>query len=186
MDQDAPYSLLTALENVKGKDLPPVHLWQPDNVRDIDLVIQKDGTWMYMGTPIKRRRLVHLFSTVLRKEGDEFYLVTPVEKCRITVEDAPFQAVLLDEEGAGQTQTLYFTTDMAERIRADKEHPLRFEIDQKTSEPSPYIMVRNGLEARLNRNVYYQIADLVVSEVVDDESWLGVWSAGSFFKLMQE
>ncbi len=186
MDDSAPYSLLAALAKVKDKDLPPVHLWQPDHIKDIDMVIQKDGTWMYMGTPITRRRLVHLFSTVLRKEGNDYFLVTPIEKCRIRVEDAPFQAVLLEEEGVGQEQSLFFTTDMAERIKADKNHPLRFEIDLKSGEPSPYVMVRDGLEAKLSRSVYYQVADLVVSEEVDGEDWLGVWSGGVYFQLMRD
>ncbi len=43
--------------------------------------IKADGTWFYMGTPIGRKQLVRLFSTVLRKDDDgQTYLVTPVEK----------------------------------------------------------------------------------------------------------
>ena len=185
MVEHAPYSLLAELEKVKGKGLPPVHLWHPENVNDIDMVIRRDGTWMYMGTPITRRRLVHLFSTVLRKEGDEYFLVTPVEKCRITVEDAPFQAVLLENSGSAKTQRLTFTTDMAEQVVAGESHPLRFEIDEGSGEPSPYVMVRDGLEAKLVRSVYYQLAELVVDETVNGENWLGVSSEGIFFKIQK-
>ena len=78
--QDLPYSLMTELEKVTGKDLPPVHLWHPENEKDIDLEILPDGTWNYMGTPILRRRLIHLFASVLRKEDEDYFLVTPVEK----------------------------------------------------------------------------------------------------------
>ncbi len=52
--------------------------------------IARDGTWFHQGSPIGRRELVRLFSTILRKDVDGFHLVTPVEKMRITVEDAPF------------------------------------------------------------------------------------------------
>jgi uncharacterized protein len=191
MDENAPYSLMSALEKVKGKGLPPIHLWHPDIVKDIDMVIKKDGIWMYMGTPITRPRLIHLFSTVLIKEGEEYFLITPVEKCRITVEDAPFQALLLDCDGEGEEQVLRFTTDMAEEVIAGETHPLRFEINPGTGEPSPYILVRDGLEAKLSRSVYYQLADLMISEQMDleemdGEKWFGVWSEGSFFKMLKD
>ena len=186
MVEHAPYSLLAELEKVKGKGRPPIHLWHPDNVRDIDMVIQQDGTWLYMGSPITRQRLVHLFSTVLLKEGDDYFLVTPVEKCRITVEDVPFQAVLLENNGQGKKQVLTFTTDMAERVTADESHALRFEINPDTGEPAPYVMVRDGLEAKLTRSVYYQTADLVVSKLIDKMDWLGIWSGGIFFKIQPE
>jgi uncharacterized protein len=185
MIEHAPYSLLAQLEKVKGKGLPPVHLWHPENVNDIDMLIQADGSWMYMGTPITRQRLVRLFSTVLRRDDDEFFLVTPVEKCRIAVEDAPFQAVLLENTGGGKGQKLKFTTNMAEQVVADESHPLRFEIDAASGEPSPYIMVRDGLEAKLVRSVYYQLAELVVEQSVNSENWLGVWSENVFFKIQR-
>ncbi len=186
MDEDAPYSLMSALEKVKDKERPPIHLWHPDTVKDIDMIIKRDGTWMYMGTPITRRRLVHLFSTVLLKENDEFFLITPVEKCRIQVEDAPFQAILLDCVGKGQDQLLNFTTDMAEAVTAGKSHGLRFDINTDTGETAPYIMVRDELEAKLSRSVYYQLADMMVSQCINDENWYGVWSDGVFFKMLRD
>ena len=36
-----------------GKGLPPVHLWNPPFCGDLDMRIASDGTWFYMGTPIK-------------------------------------------------------------------------------------------------------------------------------------
>jgi hypothetical protein len=39
-------------------------------------------------------------------------------------------------------------------------------------------MVRDDLEAKLTRSVYYQTADLVVSEQIDNTDWLGIWSSG--------
>lgn len=183
---DAAYSLLQELEKVKDKKHPPIHLWNPDNVKDIDMVIRRDGSWYYMGTPIERQRMVWLFSTVLRREDDgEYYLVTPVEKCRIQVEDAPFTAVLMDVTGEGDEQTLTFTTNVAERIAADAGHPIRVEIDDVSGEPSPYVTVREGLEALMARNVYYDLVELLSEEVVAGESWQGVWSGGSFFRVIR-
>ena len=175
--QDLPYSLMTELEKVTGKDPPPVHLWHPENEKDIDLEILPDGTWNYMGTPILRRRLIHLFASVLRKEDEDYFLVTPVEKCRIRVADTPFQVVLMDVDRLGQGQDLIVTTDMAEKVRIDAEHPLR--IVHQGEETIPYVLIRNGMEGRMNRNVYYQLAELIV----DNDGDLGVWSGGEFFAL---
>jgi hypothetical protein len=129
--------------------------------------------------------MVRLFSTVLRRETDDhYYLVTPVEKCRIQVEDVPFQAVLMTIQSAGEAQTIHFTTNVADEVSLDKEHPLRIETDAETEEPSPYILVRDRLEARLNRSVFYQLVDVAVERAIAGETWLGVWSYGIFFKLM--
>jgi hypothetical protein len=68
---------------------------------DFDMRIARDGTWFYRGSPIGRKPLVKLFSTVLRHENGEFWLVTPVERGRILVDDAPFVAVEVDAVGAG-------------------------------------------------------------------------------------
>mgnify|MGYP005729591305 FL=1 len=39
------------------------------------------------------------------------------------------------------------------------ENPLRVEINEKTQEPSPYILVRKNLEALISRNVFYQLVE---------------------------
>lgn len=192
MTESAPYSLLAELEKVKSKEPPPIHLWHPDKITDSDMEIKKDGTWFYLGTPITRQRLVRLFSTVLRKESDgHYYLVTPVEKSRIKVEDVPFLAISMDVKGEGEDQILTFTTNMADEVVVDENHPLRFEFDPQTEEPSPYVMVRDGLEAKLGRSVYYHLADLCIEKEgiekqgIEKQHHLGVWSAGIFFKLLK-
>ena len=174
--QDLPYSLMTELEKVARKDLPPVALWQPEVEKDIDMEVLPDGTWNYMGTPILRRRLIHLFASVLRKEGDDYFLVTPLEKCRSRVLDVPFQIILMNVIGEGTLQSLEITTDMGETVVVDSEHPLR--IVHRNDESIPYVMIRAGMEGRMNRNVYYQLAGLLT----DREGELGVWSRNHFFK----
>ena len=93
------------------KGLPPVHLWNPDFCGDLDMRIARDGTWFYLGTPIGRKELVRLFSTILRKDDDKYFLVTPVEKVGIKVDDAPFVAVDFEATGSGLDQSLTFETN---------------------------------------------------------------------------
>ena len=69
--------------------------WNPSYCGDIDMRIASDGTWFYCGSPIGRKKLVKLFSSILIKEKNKYYLITPVEKVGIKVDDAPFIACLL-------------------------------------------------------------------------------------------
>jgi hypothetical protein len=43
----------------------------------------------------------------------------------------------------------------------------------------PYLHVRRGLEAKVARNVWYQLADIAVVRGGE----MGVWSGGQFFAL---
>ena len=162
------------------KGLPPVHLWEPDYCGDIGMKIARDGQWYYDNSPIGRKKLVRLFSTILRHDKDgEHYLVTPVEKIRVEVEDAPFVATLMQVSGGGQEQILRFETNVGDFAEAGREHPMRFEIDAATGEPSPYVHVRARLEALIARSVFY---DLVELGVVENDKF-GVWSHGVFFPI---
>jgi hypothetical protein len=170
-------------ELAAGRKLPPVEKWNPAQCGEIDIRIARDGTWFHQGTPIARRELVRLFSTIMRKEVDGFYLVTPAEKMRIRVDDAPFLAVLLEVQGMGPDQRLQFTTDVGDTVIAGSEHRLRVELAGETEEPAPYIHVRSGLEARISRNVFYQLAEIAVPDEGEFADRLGVWSEGQFFPL---
>lgn len=167
----------------KSKGLPPVHLWNPDFCGDIDMRIARDGTWYYLGTPIGRKPMVRLFSTIMRRDGDDYFLITPVEKVRIKVDDAPFVAVILEVEGEGEQQVLRFTTNVEDVTQAGSEHPMRVLIDPQTDEPAPYIHVRDNLDALIHRNVFYQLVELSVPREIDGQHWLGVWSGGVFFPI---
>lgn len=170
----------------KGKGLPPVHLWNPDFCGDIDMRIARDGTWYYLGSPIGRKPIVRLFSSIIRRDGDDYFLVTPVEKVGITVEDAPFVAVSVEVSGEGERQVLRFVTHVEDEVEAGAEHPIRVVIDPVTQEPSPYVHVRANLEALIHRNVFYQLVELAVVREIDGRRWLGVWSGGEFFSIGEE
>lgn len=175
--------LLAQIPKGEQKGLPPVHLWNPDFCGDIDMRIARDGTWYYLGTPIGRKPMVKLFSTIIRRDGDDYFLVTPVEKVGITVDDAPFVAVTLEVEGEGEQQVLRFTTQVDDQVEAGAGHPLRIELDPQTEEPAPYVHVRSNLEALIHRNVFYQLVELAVPREIEGVTWLGVWSAGEFFPI---
>ncbi|MGD9262973.1 MAG: DUF1285 domain-containing protein, partial [Methyloceanibacter sp.] len=128
---------------------------------DIGLKIARDGTWFYEGSPIGRKALVKLFSTVLRREDDGFYLVTPVEKVPIEVEAEPFIAVSMTREGTGPDQLLTFTTNVDDVVPAGPDHAIGFRSEPNGGK-APYIEVRDGLTARLARPVYYELADMTV------------------------
>ncbi|HEY5346623.1 MAG TPA: DUF1285 domain-containing protein [Rhizomicrobium sp.] len=172
---------LAALQREAAGALPPVDDWHPAHCGDIAIRIARDGRWFHDGRLIARKELVRLFSTLLRKDGDDFVLVTPAEKLRIIVEDAPFLAVLLDIEGEGSAQKLVFTTNVGDVAVAGAANPIRVVTDVQTDEPSPYVHVRSGLEARLSRAVFYQLAALAAPGLEEDV--LGVWSQGVFFTL---
>ena len=147
------------VKQLQKQELPPVHLWNPSFKGSIDMRIAHDGSWLYQGSRIERTAMVRLFSRVLRKERNDYYLVTPQEKLKIIVDDAPFIATELEvvvEEGM---QFLIFTTNVGDQVIAGKRHQLFVRHDDSTGEPSPYIHVRNNLNAKLSRPVFYQLAD---------------------------
>ncbi len=162
------------------KGPPPVHLWNPPFCGDLDIHIARDGTWFYLGTPIGRPGLVKLFSSILKLEDGKYFLVTPVEKVGITVEDAPFVAVDFEVAGTGPDQTLTFLTHVEDRVTAGPDHPIRVVRDPETGEPSPYVMVRRGLEALIDRKSFYRLVDIGAHH----DGWFGLWSGGQFFPVI--
>ncbi|MFQ5973495.1 MAG: DUF1285 domain-containing protein [Alphaproteobacteria bacterium] len=149
-----------------------------------DIRIARDGNWYYRGSPITRKPLVRLFSTVLiRDASGQYWLKTPVEKGRIDVDDAPFTAVELVVEGRGRGQRLSFRTNLDDVVTADERHPIRVATAVGTGEPSPYVLIRDGLEALISRPVFYELVDLGVDGRGEHGGLVGVWSSGRFFAL---
>jgi uncharacterized protein len=174
----------------------------PVDCGNLPFLIRRDGTWLYRGSPIGRKELVCLFASVLKREPDgSYWLETPAERGRIEVEDVPFVAVELDWTGSGRDQRLSFRTNIDEVVTADAEHPIRVAHDLLTCHPTPYLMVRpggngpgaerggqrgggpSGIEARIGRAVYYELAALAEPGWVGCRRALGVWSCRRFFPL---
>lgn len=169
-----------------GDDPAAAPQWDfdPKNCGEFGIRIDRDGTWYYQDSPIRRKNLCKLFSSVLRRDDTgNFYLVTPVEQGRIEVEDAPFTAVEVIADGAGQDRTITFRTNLDHMVTADHAHPIRVAEDAVSGEPAPYVLVRDGLEALILRPQFYELVDMAEEREEDGAMVLGVWSAGAFFPL---
>ena len=157
--------------------LPPVHLWHPPHRGHSAMEIRSDGSWWHEGGKIERPALVRLFSSILRREDDgRFVLVTPVEMMDIDVEDTPFLAVELKAEG----DVLAFRLNTGDAVVAGPDHPIR--VEDRNGEPHPVLLVRDGLEARIGRASFYELAEMAMT---NGSSPPGVWSRGTFFPLME-
>lgn len=176
-----PQHLLELLDKADKDErgLPPIHQWQPARHADIDMRIARDGTWYYEGSPIQRERMVRLFSTILLHEGDDYFLITPVEKLRISVDDAPFVATLVDRVDADNGQRLIFTTNVDSHVVAGPAHPITVHHDSATGEPAPYVLVRDNLRALIHRRAFYNLVDMATEK----DGHLMVESAGMWFDL---
>ena len=170
-DIDDLFETLTNLQ--RSKRLPPLHLWRPEHAGVIDIRIDREGAWYHEGTRIQRQPLVDLFATILRREDDGYYLVTPGEKMKIVVEEAPFIAINLDVRGQRTAKQLLFSTNVGDYVVADQDHPIVMRDGR------PFLHIRDGLEARIQRSVFYRL----VEEGEQQGDDLFVYSNGCGFNL---
>ena len=182
-----PSHLAELIRQHRTGDEPTVApLWDfdPNSCSEFSIRIGRDGTWFYQDSPIRRKSLCKLFSSVLRRDAaGNFYLVTPAEQGRIEVEDAPFTAVEVIAAGAGDDRTITFRTNLDHMVTADRAHPIRVAENIVTGEPAPYVLVRDGLEALILRPQFYELVEMAEEREQDGTTVLGVWSAGAFFPL---
>ena len=160
----------------------PVHLWNPPFCGDIDMRIAADGTWHYMKSPIGRIELVKLFASILRRDEERYVLVTPVERVGITVDDAPFLAVEMQVSQGPDGRVVSFRTNVDDWTEAGAEHAMRFETGAAEG-LKPYVHVRAGLWARVNRSLYYDFVELGETREIDGVALFGVESGGVFFAM---
>ena len=149
--------------------------------QDFDIRIAADGNWYHEGGLIGRPALVKLFASVLRREDDgSYWLVTPVERGRIKVDDVPFIIVAAGFEGVGESQLITLKSNVGDEIILGAAHGLVMRAAEGGGDARPYVSVRPGLEGRLSRPVFYELAE---RSVVGPDGRFGVWSAGRFFAL---
>ncbi|MBV6633588.1 MAG: DUF1285 domain-containing protein [Alphaproteobacteria bacterium] len=152
--------------------------------REYHIRIARDGTWFHQGRPMRRMKLVKLFSTVLKRlEDGQYWLETPAERGVVEVEDAPFLAVEVSVTGSGADQELTFRTNLDQEVTAGTDYPITVAASPVTGEPTPYIAMDRGLSALINRAVYYQLAEIGEMREVDGKTLLGVMSSGEFYAL---
>ena len=164
----------------ESRSHPPVAQWHPERTGRVDIVIRADGTWWHEGGQIKRPGLVRLLASVLRLDDAGYCLVTPEERMFIEVEDVPFIAVDLDIGGARTADSqVVLTTNVDDIVLVDGDH--RLWIEDASTAPRPYVHVRDGLNARLSRSVFYRLV-----EAADDTGGqLEIRSAGHRFVLSE-
>lgn len=162
------------------RQTPPVEQWDPPYCGHSGMRIGRDGTWFHEGRPIARPAMVRLFSTILRREDDGSHvLVTPVEKLGIDVDCTAFRAIAMTTEGKDKAREVALSLDSGDALVIGPAHPLS--LAGSESDPSPRVAVRNGLEAELSRPVFYELAEIALSEGSDPP---GFWSGGCFFPLV--
>jgi len=174
-----------AAQLAKGR--PPLETWSPPDRGDIGLEILADGTWHYEGGPITRTGLVKMFAQVMDCDASgRITLVTPSERVTVRVADAPFIAVEMEVRGAGRAQDILLRTNLDDIVKVDPAHGLRFTGDPAAEGLRPYVHVRRGLEARLNRPLYYELVARAETAAIDGAPWIGIWSGGAFFPMARE
>jgi len=184
-------SLTEAAELFAARKLPPVEQWHPEREGDSFMEIRADGSWFHEGGRINRPAMVKLFSTILRREADGGYvLVTPAEKLSIIVEDTPFRAVEMKSDGEGAARKLVFRLDTDDLVMAGADHPLSFGSDADNPDPRLHVRgpIGNGLEARIDRALYYELVDMALAEAAptkaEDANAPAIWSNGTRFPLV--
>jgi len=175
---------LKGLSEVKTSGLPPVHTWSPPFCGDMNMVIKANGEWFHEGGKIDRPAMVTMFSRILWFEAGEYFLVTPVEKVRIKVEDAPFLVTGWQwiETQAGRAIEFITQTDDVLILGVDCDIWLGF--FQK--EERPYVSMRYGMKALVNRNVFYGVVECLEHVNTAEGSGMGVISAGKSYLLMKD
>ena len=174
-------TLAQIAEQVEARKLPPVEGWAPQKEGVSGMRIAADGTWFHDGSPITRQAMVRAFSGLLtRDETGAHFLISPFEKLSIEVEDAAFIATdMAVREENGET-ALAFRLNTDELVIAGPDHPILARGSEDT--PALYLGVRRGLEARLNRSTYQQLAEHALSRNDGGDEWV-VSSMGESFRL---
>lgn len=169
---------------VIGQSLkPPLHLWNPKLSGDIDIRISVNGDWFHLGSKIKRKSLVKLFSTLLRREDDgDYYLLTPVEKWRIQVDDTALLITDMDifDEGF-DTQRVVVTSNMNEQYTLNEQYSLQLRASSNPAELKPIVVLDYQLTAKLSRAVYYRMVEYAVARqggyfLFSDSCWFDLES----------
>ena len=147
-------------KNLRGqkKKFPPVDSWNPELCVGQEFFINREGEWFYNQSPVKNKRLINLFSTVLRKDANEYFLVTPVEKVPVKVEFAPYKIIDFNIS-ANEVKLI---TNLNYEFVLNKINSTRLIQYKKTY--IPLVNVRKNIEGFFNRNTYYKLVDFALEK----------------------
>ena len=155
-------------ESLKGHDqrFPPVEKWNPELCDGNEFLIDREGNWFYDGSAIKNIKLINLFASVLKKEGNSYYLVTPIEKIIVKTDLAPYK--IIDFEIVDDNIKLI--TNLNYDFFLDGDHVSRLVKYEESY--VPLVIVRNNIEGFINRNTYYKLVDLAISQNHKEDNYL--------------
>ncbi|SPL71627.1 DUF1285 domain-containing protein [Acinetobacter stercoris] len=139
------------------RSIPPLEQWHPKHCGKMDLSVKANGEWWHEGQLIRRQALLDLFSSVLWKEDGKFYLKTPVEQIEITVEDEPLLVNQVDQVEIDKKIYLQLTTTNQDVVIVDHDHPIF--MREYSGELRPYIHVRFGINALIQRNTFFHLIE---------------------------
>lgn len=168
--------------------------------RGYHFTIDRHGRWYChdpdMATgPLRREALARLFAGagkgvmagkgLARDEEGEYWLRAPACAYRVEVEDFPFRVVDWQCEGQGRNQVIDLMTDYDETVPLGPDHPLTLErLPDQRDTATPVVPVRDGLYARLGRQVFYALADLADEQgATDGKGMLVLYSRGTAHSL---
>mgnify|MGYP006061064107 FL=1 len=97
-----------------------------------------------------------------------------------------FQFIAVDFEKIKENKKTYlvFYTNIEETIILSKANPFRIAFNKNTQEPSPYILVRKDIEAKIDRKSFYRLLDLAEYSKLEGKEWLGIYSDSIFFPII--
>jgi hypothetical protein len=169
-------NLTTVLQDWgQAREIPPLHLWQPQSCGEMDLLIKANGEWWHEGQPIQRQAMIDLFAKVLWKEGQDYYLKTPSEKIKIQVEDAPLLVNQVEQIESQGIVYIQMQTQNQDVFVLDAQHPLVLRDYQ--GELRPYVRVRYDLDALIARSTFYHLVNLGELFIQDQHTILQLQSA---------
>lgn len=148
----------------------PVDQWQPEHCGVMDLRIDRNGLWWHEGQPIRRAGLIRVLATVLTYEGEQWWLKSPLEQLQITVEDAPFLVVHL-EQLDGQLQV---TTNVGEVVIISAPWTLTLDPD---AEWRPWIQLNQSVGARLSRPLLLDLIEQALDQDAEPKGDTLFWQA---------
>lgn len=134
----------------------PIERWQPAFCGAIPLKIDRDGSWFFHGSPIRRPELIRLFAAVLSYVDGKYVLTTPAEQVQIEVEDAPF--LLVDAKWL-EDGRLEVTSNLQHQLIIGHDHPVVLQPEPGSGQLLPYLQLKRGLTAKFSRTLYYRLAD---------------------------
>lgn len=125
--------------------------------QDHSFKIDENGNWFHNDGAINRKALAKLFANKGLKRDDrgDYWMQSPFEKYPVEVVDVPF--LIVDYELVDDGIDLI--TNMEERVELGGENSLELREYKKEAVQLPYVHVRDGLYARLNRSVYYGLIE---------------------------